>query len=170
MIAPITPSDSEIAEVRIDPVTRHRALFTRKDFKQDEVISAFSARKTFDHPTYLTVQTGEQKHIELFPDYLECINHSCEPNCFFDTTAGKLIALRPISSGEELKFFYPSSEWDMDQAFQCNCKQPNCLGLIKGAKYLPENTVRHYRFTDFIRAKLGAQQRSALPSSAQRAF
>src|SRR5688572_22761783 len=87
-------------------------------------------------PNYLTVQVAEDKHIELFPECLECANHSCDPNCFFDTTRMEFVTLRAMAKGEEFKFFYPSAEWDMDQAFPCNCGSPNCVGMIKGAKYL----------------------------------
>jgi hypothetical protein len=38
--------------------------------------------------------------------------------------------------GEELTFFYPSTEWDMDQGFSCFCGSKACLGYISGAKHM----------------------------------
>lgn len=149
---------ASVAEIRIDPIDKSRSLFALKAFKANEVIAEFGARQVHSTPNYLTVQVSDDEHIELFPLRLECINHSCEPNCFFDTTTKKLIALDKIAAGEEFSFFYPSTEWDMDQSFECNCGSKNCVGVIKGAKYLSEENVKSYRFTDFIQQKLASKK------------
>jgi hypothetical protein len=65
-----------------------------------------------------------------------------------------LVALRDIAPEEELRFFYPSAEWDMDQPFQCSCGSKHCIGDVKGAKYLTAEAKKKYRFTDFIKSKL----------------
>jgi len=145
---------AEIAEIRIDAKQNSRSLYSRKTFAKDDVIAEFGAKETFDQPTYLTVQVSDNEHIELLPEYLECINHSCEPNCFFDTTRLELVALKDIKEDEELTFFYPSTEWDMDQAFKCVCGNKNCIGLVKGARYLSAENIAKYRFTDYINGKL----------------
>lgn len=146
---------TEEAEIRFDPITGQRSLFSRKNFKANELIIKFLAQKVQDYPTYLTVQIAEDKHIELFPDCLECVNHGCDPNCFFDTDKMEFVTLRPIAAGEEFRFFYPSAEWDMDQPFECNCGSSQCVSMIKGAKYLSQEEVKRYRFTGFIQKKLG---------------
>jgi hypothetical protein len=147
---------TEVAEIRIDPITSHRSLFAKKDFKENELIIKFLAKETHTTPTYLTVQISDDIHIELFPECLECANHSCQPNCFFDTTSMEFITLKPIAQGEEFTFFYPSAEWDMIQPFKCLCGSDQCLEYIQGAKYLSRESVRRYRFTDFIQKKLRA--------------
>jgi len=150
----------DIAEIHTDTRNNnHRSLVSRRSYSADELIIEFSAKSVQPTPSYLTVQLDDKEHIELFPEFLECINHSCEPNCFFDTTSMQLIALKEISEGEELTFFYPSTEWNMDRAFQCKCGTDNCLGVIKGAKYLSERIVEKYRFTDFIKRKLDSKRR-----------
>lgn len=154
VITAVVPT--EIAEVRTDILANNRSLFSRKNFAAGEIISEFGWRAMYSTPSYLTVQLSETEHVELFPEYLECINHSCDPNCFFDTSSLQLIALKPIKDGDELGFFYPSAEWDMDQSFQCNCGSSICVGEIKGAKYLTDAQLRKYRFTDFIQQKLAA--------------
>ena len=154
---PITEvTSAEIGEVRVDD-RGHRSLGAKKSFKANEVMIDFTWRQKYANPSYLTVQLTEDEHIELSPDYLECINHSCDPNCFFDTTAMQLIAVKDIEEGEELTFFYPSAEWDMDRSFDCLCGTDHCIGVIKGAKYLSSDLVKKYRFTDFIRRKLAAR-------------
>jgi hypothetical protein len=145
---------SDVAEKRTDVSQNHRMLFARKDFAAKEVIADFFWDMIHLKPSYLTVQIGENEHILLRPEYLECINHSCDPNCFFDTTRKQLICLKPIQAGEEFGFFYPSAEWDMDQAFQCHCGTPQCIGKIRGAKYLSDEQRARYQFTDFIQKKL----------------
>ncbi len=145
---------TEVAEIRIDPITSHRSLFSKKSFQKDEVIIEFLAKNVQSTPTYLTVQIDEDVHIELLPECLECTNHSCDPNCFFDTTRMQFVALRAITAGEEFTFFYPSAEWDMDQSFHCHCGSERCIGVIQGAKYLSASNIQQYRFTDFIQQKL----------------
>lgn len=155
LIETIVESDqTEIAEIRIDPITSNRSLFAKKVFKKDEAIIGFLAKNVHATPNYLTVQISETEHIELFPEFLECANHSCDPNCFFDTTSMQFVTLKPIGVGEEFTFFYPSAEWDMDQSFKCNCASEHCIGMIQGAKYLSEASLKKYRFTDFIQQKL----------------
>lgn len=148
---------SDVAEKRTDVHRNNRSLYSRKDFQPGEIIAEFGWDKVHSTPNYLTVQISEHEHIELLPSYLECINHSCDPNCFFDTSNKVLEALKSIGNGEELTFFYPSAEWDMDQSFQCHCGSEQCIGIVRGAKYLPESLHTKYRFTDFIQSKLASR-------------
>ena len=144
----------EFLSVHTDPVTGHRSLIANRAFRPDEVISDFYWTEVYDTPNYLTIQIGDNEHVELIPDCLECTNHSCDPNAFFDTTGRQLLCIRPIAAGEEITFFYPSAEWDMGRPFDCHCNQPCCIGHIAGARYLTEEQRAGYRFTDFIRQKL----------------
>jgi len=154
LIAPAIDLDqTEVAEIRIDPVSGNRSLFSKKPFKKDELIIEFMAKNVRSTPTYLTVQISEDLHIELLPECLACANHSCDPNCFFDTTSMEFIAIKEIPAGEEFTFFYPSAEWDMDQPFQCTCGYEQCIGIIQGARYLTNEIINKYRITDFIRQK-----------------
>ncbi|MFP5040732.1 SET domain-containing protein-lysine N-methyltransferase [Parasediminibacterium sp. JCM 36343] len=142
------------AEIVLDTVTNQQSLFTKKAFAANEDIISFRAAKVVQQPSYLTVQTGIGKHIILEPVFLQYINHSCEPNVFFDTTAMQLVCIKPIEQGDELRFFYPSSEWEMETPFVCNCGTPSCLGLIQGASFLSNEITAKYRFTDFIKKQL----------------
>jgi hypothetical protein len=147
-------SNHGIAEVRRKKANGQNALFAMRSYKAGEVISNFSAGTISAEPTYLTVQVGTRKHITLDPEFLQYINHSCDPNVFFDTSSLELVALKPLHIGEELTFFYPSTEWKMTQRFSCYCGSHNCLGQIKGAAYLPKESLHKYRFTDFIQQQL----------------
>jgi hypothetical protein len=146
-------SNHDFAEIRLNRHTNQKSLHAVRPAKEGDVLSNFSAGTTTTIPNYLTVQTGVNRHITLDPEFLQYINHSCDPNVFFDTTTMEVVALKDISENEEFSFFYPSTEWDMAQPFYCYCGSPECLQNIKGAKYIREQ-IKNYRLTDFIRHQL----------------
>lgn len=143
-----------IAEVRRKISNGQNALFALRGYQPGEMITGFSPGTISAEPTYLTVQVGTRKHITLEPEFLQYINHSCDPNVFFDTTSMQLLAIKELKEGEELTFFYPSTEWRMTQRFNCYCGSPFCLGKIRGAAYLSKDATDRYRFTDFIQQQL----------------
>lgn len=68
------------------------------------------------------------------------INHSCAPNARLDIVNRWFIAIKDISVDEEISYNYLTTEWDMAKwgsDFECACGSDNCLGHIKGFKYLP---------------------------------
>ena len=52
-----------------------------------------------------------------------------------------MIARRDIEKGEELSFFYPSTEWEMQAPFICLCGASNCIHVVAGARFLPLSTL-----------------------------
>lgn len=155
---PVTQSyrlvlSTSIGEVREDVASGQKAFFAGRQFGAGEVISSFAAGEVHTTPSYLTVQLGDNQHIMLNPEYLQYINHSCNPNCFFDTTHLTVIALRDIAYEEELSFFYPSSEWEMSQPFVCNCGSQQCLGMIRGAKHLSAEQAGTHQLNHYIVGK-----------------
>ena len=147
-------SDHGFAEVRLNLTNNQKTTIALRPFRAGEVFSEFGAKKVLRVPNYLSFQIAHNKHILIDPDFLQCINHSCDPNLFFDTTAMKVITLKPIKRGEELTWFYPSAEWEMAQSFQCFCGSPNCLGEIKGAAYLAKNVLNHYKLNRLVQQQL----------------
>ncbi|CAK7263861.1 hypothetical protein SEPCBS57363_000771 [Sporothrix epigloea] len=84
--------------------------------------------------TYATVQVGRDQHINLNSDLLY-VNHSCEPSLLFDTSSRNIwVGPKGLRVGDELTFFYPSTEWDMAQSFSCLCGTSSCCGRIAGAR------------------------------------
>jgi hypothetical protein len=147
-------SDHGIAEVRLRLSNNQKTTYALRPFRAGELFIEFGAKEILREPNFLSFQIGHNKHIMIEPEFLQCINHSCDPNVFFDTTAMKVITLKPIKRGEELTWFYPSAEWEMAQPFQCFCGSPNCLGEIKGAAYLAKNVLNHYKLNRFIQQQL----------------
>lgn len=147
-------SDHVFAVVRQNIDNNQKAFFAQRAYTPGQVVADFSAGMILSKPTYLTVQVDIDKHIMLQPEHLQYINHSCDPNVFFDTYAMKVIALKPIEEGDEMTFFYPSTEWDMAQPFKCYCGSSKCLGEIRGAAHIDPQILRTYTLTRFIQQQL----------------
>lgn len=150
-------SNHHFAEVRQDNASLAKSLYSTMHFLSGDVLTAFGAAAILKTPTYLTVQTGIEEHIHLKPEFLKFINHSCDPNVFFDTSAMQLIALREIEPGDEFTFFYPSTEWSMAQPFECLCGSSKCLKYISGAATMDRNLLKNYKLTKFIEQMLSTK-------------
>ncbi len=161
-MAPITITASEkivisqhgFAAILQNAATDQKSLHATVSFAAGDLVSKFKAGITQSYATYLTVQTGVDTHITLMPEFLQYINHSCEPNVFFNTDTMELVALKDILPGDEFTFFYPSTEWEMAQPFVCSCGTKDCLQLINGASNLTIQTLSKYKLTDFIKQQV----------------
>ncbi|KAF2194166.1 hypothetical protein K469DRAFT_709674 [Zopfia rhizophila CBS 207.26] len=96
---------------------------------------------------YTSVQASRSLHIELNCD-LVYINHSCRPTLVFDMMRWE-VKVNPdleggLKAGDELTFFYPSTEWVMAQPFDCMCQEKECKGTISGAKDMEEEVLANY--------------------------
>lgn len=131
-------------------------LVTEKSFASGDLIYQFSGYRITAQPTYQTIQISADSHIYHL-DALAYINHSCSPNTLIDTENLSLIAAKAISAGEELTFFYPSTEWEMVQPFFCHCTAPECLGLVAGAKYLTMDILSQYYISPHILEQISLQ-------------
>lgn len=79
----------------------------------------------------------------------ECVlfNHSCEPNCGFDSGDGNtIVALRPIAVGEELTYDYHflETEASLIRGLECKCETPSCVGRIMFDRYRDEDFQKQY--------------------------
>ena len=97
-------------------------------------------------PTRHSVQIGPSLHIDL-PDgygpdeildrfYWRFMNHSCEPSAIIRGL--DVLALRPIQPGEEVTFDYNTTEYEMAEPFECRCGSANCVGLVRGYRFLAD--------------------------------
>jgi hypothetical protein len=68
-----------------------------------------------------------------------------------DTERMLMIARRDIQKGEELSFFYPSTEWEMQAPFICLCGSTNCIHVVAGARFLPLSTLETHYLSKHIR-------------------
>lgn len=56
-----------------------------------------------------------------------------------------------LEIGDELTFFYPSSEWTMAQPFNCFCGASNCRGRIDGAGKMSAKQLEGLWLNGYIR-------------------
>lgn len=86
-------------------------LIADRDYDQGHVIVDLTGL-TPGPKRYSSVQISPTEHVELNSDLLY-LNHSCDPSTYLDVTKRCLVALKSLKNGDELTFFYPSTEWDM---------------------------------------------------------
>ncbi|KAF1997289.1 hypothetical protein P154DRAFT_555831 [Amniculicola lignicola CBS 123094] len=124
------------------------ALFAR-------ITSPTAAKKA-----YTSVQAGRDLHIELNSD-LVFINHSCKPKLVFDMRRWEVRVAgggEGIRVGDELTFFYPSTEWEMDRGFECRCGEVCCRGWIRGAREMEESVLEGYWLSGHVGELLGERK------------
>ena len=110
--------------------------------------------------TWTTVQyRGDGSSIELNSDLVFC-NHSCNPTLVFDMDRHEVRVAdhRPLKVGDELTFFYPSTEWVMVGPFVCKCSEHSCGRWIAGAKFADADLLRRNWLNRYIRELLATER------------
>ena len=118
-----------------------------------EAVCTFGEQESQRLPTRYTIQRGESDHILLTPRALQFTNHSCDPNVAFDFERGRVVAVTAIELGDEITYFYPSTEWEIAEPFACRCGSTACLEMIRGARFTPPEVLARYRCSSFINAR-----------------
>lgn len=127
----------------------NRTAIATCEIKQGEVIYEILPYSSKTEADFLSVQISTQEHI--LDRLLEAMNHSCSPTTFVDVQRMQVIGARVISPGAELTFFYPSTEWEMDRPFKCNCQSPQCIGFVAGAKNLSISQMIQFQLNPHIK-------------------
>lgn len=136
---------AEIAKVVHEEGDFASKLISRVDLGPGSVFAKIEGSKRASERNYTTVQVSEDQDIDLNSD-LVYINHSCDPNVIFDMSKFEVRVAdnKSIKPGDDLTFFYPSTEWNMQQPFQCTCGTSRCLGTVSGARYLDDSVLGDY--------------------------
>ncbi|KAI8374163.1 uncharacterized protein BYT42DRAFT_575320 [Radiomyces spectabilis] len=126
-------------------------LVTERPFEKGAVIVNLTGL-TPGPKRYSSVQISENDHIELNSDLLY-MNHSCDPSVDVDVSAERraIIALKELKAGDEMTFFYPSTEWDMAQPFTCWCGADKCIKTVKGARYIDTEILQQFQLSQHIK-------------------
>ena len=152
------------ADYEVRPTSNgHHGVFALRSFKAGEIISAIHWGDPGPVRSRWTIQCAEGVHAMPLPENLKYVNHSCAPSVFFDIEKMQLAALTEIAVGQELTFFYPSTEWEMTESFQCSCGAAQCLGTISGAVALTDEQRKRYRLSPVVQKQI-ARQRAAAAS------
>jgi hypothetical protein len=78
------------------------------------------------------------------------MNHSCRPTAVVQASALDFRAAVDLKEGDEITFFYPSTEWDMVRPFKCLCGARKCIGIVAGAQYLSIHILKRYFINSHI--------------------
>jgi hypothetical protein len=110
---------------------------------------------------YSSVQASRDLHIELNCD-LVYINHSCRPSLVFDMARWEVRVApdRDLKEGDELTFWYPSTEWKMAQPFECGCGEKGCKGTISGAGDMSEDVLGEYWLNGHVEEMLEERRKN----------
>lgn len=141
-----------------------KGLFAKHFIKKGSMVFVFSKGKVLPigKSTQNSLQINDRYDLESRPTHKfeNLLNHSCNPNCYIKYgNSIKLIALRNIKAKEELSFNYNSAEYDLIRdkcSFNCYCGSKNCIGFIKGFKYLTSKQRKSIKsiLAPYLRAKL----------------
>jgi len=131
---------------------KFRSLVTKQAYKKGETMCIIPSENIMDKPNRFTVQIARDKHTHV--GKLAALNHSCNPNVILDTERMLMIACRDIEKGEELSFFYPATEWEMQAPFICLCGSANCIHVVAGARFLPLSTLENHYLSKHIREEM----------------
>jgi hypothetical protein len=175
-IIPTTPSNEIPAWVKPDltrllSVERNPGSFASRSVSLVNLpAGAIFARISNPTPAtvaYSSVQAGRDLHIELNCD-LVYVNHSCKPSLVFDMQRWEVRVNGELEGGlkigDELTFFYPSTEWHMAQPFECLCGGEGCKGMIQGARDMDEGVLGEYWLNGHVAEMLGERKREVAGS------
>ena len=164
-----------------DPRTKRRrtgvisgnSLFATQKIKKDETIAVKAGKLVGE--AYLikhaALVRGAQLQIardlflaptteEEWNNTLIGVNHSCEPNCYFD---GDIVfrALRDIEPGEEITLDYATAFTTDTESFTCNCGSKLCRGIIKPSSDWQRKDIQKRfkgKFSNYVQSLIDARE------------
>ncbi|CAO3684302.1 unnamed protein product [Umbelopsis ramanniana] len=135
-----------------DPENYNSKLLTARSYKKGDVIASLEGL-TAGPKAYSSVQISEDEHVELNSDLLY-MNHSCSPTVVIDLKRRVVLANVDLAIGDEITFFYPSTEWDMAQPFDCWCGSSSCIKTVQGASKIDTATLKNFQLSEHIQRLL----------------
>ena len=126
-----------------------RGLLAGRDIPAGALILGLRGpRFEFDDPIHRRaeganlLQTGQRTYILLDPPGVFA-NHSCDPNAGIRGNR-RLVALREIREGEEIRFDYSTTMDEEMWTMPCRCGAATCRGTVADFKTLPLEIRRRY--------------------------
>ena len=152
-----------------------KAVYAARPFAADETLLRFAGRRVSRVPA--DSHGAADRYVQVGPDeYLgpsgrvdDLINHSCAPNTGlrFDEGGGVfLVALRPIAAGEEVSWDYSTTLKNSDWRMMCDCRAPDCRGVIGNFDTLPAERQRWFLERGLVAPYLRAAPASAVVRAA----
>lgn len=126
-------------EVKKSSICSGKGVFAKELIKKGALLIHVEAKIVTSSSVY-ALQTGEHRYL-LAPYADNYINHSCHPNVLIKLYPNKpryvsFIAIKKIDKSQELFWNFNTTEWDLKDRFKCGCNSKDCVGQIRGMKYL----------------------------------
>ncbi len=119
-----------------------KGIFAARDLSPGDVLMRITGTPlTFEDTIALgsneshSMQIGLHDYILVHPPFLYS-NHSCDPNCGINHHL-ELVAIRPVSKGEELTWDYSTSMLERHWTLKCHCGADRCREIVKDFDRLP---------------------------------
>ena len=141
-------------KINVKQTNKGKAMFAIEDLEKNEIIVKIKGN-IINHSTNTSLQIDNSKHIEHSLKEDSFANHSCNPNGYINFNDLAFRSLKDIKKGEEITFNYLTTELNMNNPFECLCKNKNCFNHIKGFKYLSlkqKRSINH--LSPFLKKKL----------------
>jgi len=149
------------------------SLHAVRSFVRGEVVFPLRGRP-MARATRFSIQVGSDVHLDPISDSASpwgSLNHGCDPNVAIDVSRRVIVARRAIAAGDQLRFDYNTTEWELAEPFVCNCGAPACVGVAEGFAHLSytrqqivlRDAAPHIRALHA--AGLGVVDRAAQPAS-----
>ena len=114
------------------------SLHAVRSFARGEIVFPLRGRPVA-RPTRFSIQVGRDAHLDPVSDQVSpwgSLNHGCDPNVAIDVSRRVIVARRAIAAGDQLRFDYNTTEWELAESFVCSCGAPACVGLAMGFAHL----------------------------------
>jgi hypothetical protein len=138
-----------LSTVEVGPSAFGRGVFACQPFQPGQPILVFTG-PVLDHAEVLSLGEDQAYALQIGPDeYLDTTppgrytNHSCVPNAGIMNDR-VLIALRPIETGEEIRFDYSTTMSEDHWTMECRCGEPFCRRVILDFHHLPPMAQNRY--------------------------
>jgi SET domain-containing protein len=132
--------------VKDAPSSKGQGVFAARFIRQGEIVVVGRRLQFLPERSRYSLQMNVDTHVELDAPAI-LLNHSCEPNTGVKNNhlgGYNFIALKDISTEEEITFDYETTEYISIAVPKCNCGSKNCRKEIRGFKFLPESIRRQY--------------------------
>ena len=128
--------ESRLVEIKRD--AGFASLHAVRSFARGDVVFPLRGRPT-PRPTRFSIQVDRDLHLDPISDGESpwgALNHGCDPNVAIDVERRVIVARRGIVAGDQLRFDYSTTEWELAESFVCTCGAPTCVGVAMGFAHL----------------------------------
>ena len=113
-------------------LTEQTAIYTTREISRGEILFDLSNSPKITTNNRYAITIDSQTYIDTIGSDGKYINHSCDPNVFFDKTSLRFIAKMNIAKDEMITYDYSTTELpnQMVEPFKCLCGSSKCRVYI----------------------------------------